>query len=280
MFRVLRAFRWIDNTKKLNLTNKIMNKLTVRVMKKYFTFSMLMMSMLMFTACNDDNEDTPPSSPFTGYWDIKLDKGTAKMFFYDDGKLQHNGREYTWKYDKTTRLLSTTDNDYQWEVTLTDTTAWAGVALWGNKGSVTNYRADPKLTAAHILTNRKWEYNDTIWKFKYNSGVLKLVYESGDRESHVYSQEGFGIKQAKESVVKGQINIESSYQNHDYNGYWTGSGGIIATVSGVGNIRIDNAYSYNNVRVTCHLTYRYVGSDGKVRVDTYKDMVLRPKAGN
>ena len=255
-------------------------------MKKIFTYVVLMMSMCLLTACpNDDDDDeggaraNTPSKPFAGYWKIKLEKGTTNMLFYNEGKLLHNGKEFIWNYDEKNQLLSTTDNDYQWEVTLADSTAWSGIALWGSKSSVTNYRAEARETAKQILTGRDWIYNDTVWKFvsDYDSNY-KLKYKSGDNERYLYNRDGFDVSSVKESIKQGRINIKAGYTDHDYSGYWTGNSQIIATVSGVCNIRIDNPYSYDNVRVTCHLTYRYVSSTGEVKSNTSKDMVLKPKA--
>ena len=190
-------------------------------MKKIFTYVVLFMGMCLFTACpndddDDDNRGKGASTPFAGYWKIKLEKGTTNMFFYDDGKLLYNGNQYIWKYDKSSGLLSTTANDYQWEVTLTDTTAWSGIALWGSKSSVTNYRAVAEETARQILTGREWVYNDTVWKFVYDVGNFgfKLRYKSGSSENYLYSRDGFSVSSVKESLVNVRIDLTSSYMNH------------------------------------------------------------------
>ena len=254
-------------------------------MKKMFTYGVLLMGMCLFTACTGDDDDEDRSvnrvtlsSPFAGYWKIKLDQGTTNLFFYDDGKLLYNGNEYVWKYDKSTGVMSTTVNDYQWEVTLTDSMAWTGIALWGDKSSVTNYRAAAEETAELILTSRDWVCNDTTWRFAYDGGNhFTLKYKSGDTENNIYTRDGFTISSVKESLVNGRINLKSDYRNYDYSGHWTGQSEILATAYGVCDIRIDNPYSYNEVRVRCHLTYRYE-TETEVRSDTSKDMILRPKS--
>ena len=262
---------------------KLTNEL---IMRSFISYALLLSGMILFSACSSDDDETTSShktasSPFVGYWKCKMEKGTTNILFYDNGTLLWNGSEYRWNYNENTALLSTTANDYQWEVTLVDSTAWSAIALWGNKSSVTNYRAEAGVSAKQILTDRKWEYNDTVYSFTSNSdeslSKFKITYRSGDNTYFLYNRDGFNTTSTKEYIADNKIIIKSNFTDYDV-GPWTGR--ITATMTGVCNMTIENPYSYDNVRVSCHLASRYTAADGTLLSTSTNDMLLKPRNRN
>jgi len=247
------------------------------VMKKFYVYAMLFMSMCLFTACPSDEDDDAPirrdftEQPFAGYWDC-----AKKMLFYENGTgiIPSSGESFVWQYDKSTRILSTTASDYQWEVTLIDSMAWTGIKLWGDRSSVTNRRIDPRKTAYLLLTDKEWISNDTIWKFSSvldDYSELKLSYseQNGFYNPFIYHHDHFcsdKLEKIKESIAEDKITVHLSHSlsnsSTSYSKYSC-------------DISIDHPYSHENIKATCYVSTRHYNNNVITEEKKYY-VVLRP----
>ena len=111
-------------------------------MKKYFSYAMFLMSMLVFTACpNDDDEDDSLNAPITGKWFLRE----------ANGEKYSSNRQY---------MLLNTDQTYQiypsgnpFGVRDNGTWTYDGSYLIVNKTS--KYRVDKLTSSTLVLSNEK-----------------------------------------------------------------------------------------------------------------------------
>jgi len=235
---------------------------------------MLFMSMCLFTACPpDDDEDngvtaynsSSVSRKLWGGWSSHSNNISTNLFLWDNGKMfysrtnQSASSNHTWNYNQTTGILSTTVNNMQWEITLSDSTAWAGIALYGNKSTVT-YSSNPYFSAMVVLTSRTWvnSTDNSEWtpNNSYNSSWLKL--SSGKNAFYIVPN----LAKIEESKMQDKIFIRE-YSSLTYE-----------TV--VYECIIEHPYSYNNVRVSCNWVPNY-GSISDFGSGYHSNAVFRPK---
>lgn len=172
-------------------------------MKKYLTYTLILMSVLLFTACpSDDDEDTPNiESQFIGYWTIpniyERTNGTREiynvlnMMLFENGTLKYFiGNKYStpieghWSYNKNTNTLVTDiqlDNrNLQWEITASSDNRWSGLSLWNDKNLAnTAQQGNSDELACIILHNLKWRNNDSsspITNLKMKETSLPRLY--------------------------------------------------------------------------------------------------------
>lgn len=225
-------------------------------MKNLFTYAMLFMSMCLFTACpSDDDDDVPAynsssvSRKLWGEWSRSINNGTTRLFFWDNGKMfyshtnQSASSDHVWSYNETTGILATTANNLQWEVTLCDSTVWTGIALSGNKGTVTFTRS-PLFAVMVILTTRTWvsSIDNSEWDSNgsYNSSWLEL--SNGKTDFFIIPND---LVKIEESILQDKLFIRE-YSSRSY-----------SSETVVYECIIDHPYSYDNVRVSCKWVPNY-----------------------
>lgn len=218
-----------------------------KIMKKYFYYVALFMSMFLLTACPSADEDEKESSNlFIGYW-----LGSKNIFLYEDGvmltgnKYNSNVTPSKWSYSDETKLLSTTSNGLQWEITLTDPSAWSGLDLGNNGKAVSFIRAGLDKTIDFILEG-DWEnydepfvYNNKTYYDRINISRFKSgpyteygvsILTGGGSKIHSYSS------YIEEKVVESKNQIEIYFEKSK-------------KTSKKGYIKICNPYSYYDVHL-------------------------------
>lgn len=157
-------------------------------MRKTFRFSRIASIValcMFFAACSNDNDpqdNDPQDQPYSeldseslaiinkhknmriwyGRWDWEGPTLRPDFIFYSDGtcdmvtKSLNNPPEYingVWSYDPDSKLLSTTCNDWAWNVSILTPTEWSGIVV--NGGSM-SYKRSGNLDPNEELIIGKW----------------------------------------------------------------------------------------------------------------------------
>lgn len=227
------------------------------------------MSICLFTDCssNDSDDDAPAynsssvSRKLWGGWRRSINNGSTELLLWDNGKLyykqtnQNSGSNFSWNYNEGTRILATTASDYQWEITLSDSTSWTGIALYGSKSTVKFSRASAFFSAMVALGERTWinSRDNTEWTPNNKYPETRLNMKNGNTRVQIIPDY---IVRIEESVAQDKIFVRQ-YSSYSYKQV------IYECV-------IDHPYSYKNIRVSCKWDPNY--GDGY-----HSDMYLRPK---
>lgn len=149
---------------------------------------------ITLSACGSDDDESSDqaslennlpeaSRAFIGYWRTTSNYGNPIIFFTDGTGLMLTGdyekdKGYSgyWTYDATTKVLATTMASWQFNVTLSNDNAWAGVTL--NTGNAVAYeRGDSLMYMKSIICESSWE-TDTI-----GCGISYTSYWQGHNPS-------------------------------------------------------------------------------------------------
>lgn len=146
-----------------------------------FTFLLIMSLSICIIACSSDNDDETTNPPteiseapednlpeevkaFLGYWVNQGNKGGDFIFWSDGTCWQLPGsydisyhQEGYWTYDTTTKILATTTGQWQWQITLSNSEAWAGFSLGSSKTTYTFKRGDNLSFMKALLSGSSWE---------------------------------------------------------------------------------------------------------------------------
>lgn len=212
-------------------------------------------------ACSSDSNDdiqTPEnnlpeaSKAFVGYWEDNSSTIKAVDFlFYADGtgKMWNDYNsvltEGYWTFNETTSILATTMNSWQFEVTLSNADAWAGISL----GSATskNYSRGSNFEAIKlILKYSSWKADSqTLNIFKYLSGTI--VPDIPDKYMNA-TECGYILSMYEDDItddfrIKYKLSLYSKYYNKDnsYRDYWEDKG--------YGTITIENPYMPSKTKI-------------------------------
>lgn len=226
---------------------------------------MIVDSCICFASCGDDNDEnkvpsynsSSTSRKLWGGWYRPANNLSQVMLLFDNGKMyfyetnQNGSYDFTWNYNDNTGILATTVGEKQWTVTLTDSTAWTGIMLWGKKESMTFKRLDALSEARIVLDKRIWVNisNGTEWTPAFRNNKYYYM-ENGNSYINIIP----GNAKVYESIAQDKIFIREFYSSK-----------IIYECV------IDHPYSYENVRVSCKWVSNY--GDGGHKSDLY----LRPK---
>lgn len=143
-------------------------------MKKFFTYTILLAGISLFTACqSDDDKDSPQfeeKNMLVGYW-----KANGNNFIlFDEGKMRINFSDIyeSWTYNETSKILATTaivgKVNLQWEITLISENKWTGIGLWNATASTTVAEfGDNSFLAQIFLSNTNWVNVDNSNKKVY-----------------------------------------------------------------------------------------------------------------
>ena len=148
---------------------------------KLITLLLTMFMSVSFAACSsDDDLNEEPESPednlpqearaFVGYWWNKMDGDN--FLFFGDGTCWLIPKEYRrndqfnagvchtsegyWTYDVSTKILATNIENYQWQVTLSNSEVWTGTSLYD--GKIYNFEIEDDFEYMKIiLASSSWE---------------------------------------------------------------------------------------------------------------------------
>ena len=132
---------------------------------------------------SEDSESETTLSPeeqkFVGYWYIRVGANEHYFLFLPDGKAVRSEQRYgewqythgEWQYNPQTKLLATTIDMWQFEVTAVFDNAWTGVTV--NTGRAVNAsRAEDKDYLERLLK---------IIDFSQSNGTSPIIYESSGK---------------------------------------------------------------------------------------------------
>lgn len=187
----------------------------------------LLFAMLAFATCSicavscaekaDDegssggNHQNPSESPednlpeearmLVGYWDI-TNYGSSRDFFLSaDGRCVFNSENdyfYYWTYDTETKILATTYPGYQYQVTLSNEQAWAGILLNNNKPfSFERYAGANFWQLPELWINEDGE-SLHIGRFYSNSFHIDRI----DSEDFTYNYTYYEGKYERKSIIR------------------------------------------------------------------------------
>ncbi|MFR3330073.1 MAG: hypothetical protein ACLTSL_07925 [Odoribacter splanchnicus] len=189
--------------------------------KLLFLFTMLVFVM----ACGDDNDNdnsdsTPgvePESPednlpeasktFVGLWINQGNKGGNFLFFGDGvcwmmlldtyGTHNYYHTDGYWTYDASTKILATTTNQWQWQVTLSNTEAWTGLSLGSGTAQTFKKEKDQLEFMKVILYNSFWEEtsDSTLTVLSYD------IFHSHSKEKYTSNFSGFSIGNSLDAAI-------------------------------------------------------------------------------
>lgn len=206
---------------------------------KIFTTALFALFMCVnLVSCSNDDEGVVPENPtspednlpeearaFVGCW-IKND-GTivaGDFIFWGDGTCwmrPANSYRSTiygyWAYNPETKILATTTNNWQWEVTLSNSEVWAGVSIASQKTLSFN-KASNESFFRWVLGTKTWKNDEDVY-LNY-SGYNSSLGWRNKVTGYYYSGEGDFKITEDESPDDYTFNYEFVY------GYNTGEGTI------------------------------------------------------
>jgi hypothetical protein len=222
----------------------------------------LLSALCIFSCSSGDDDDKEVSSginlseetePFVGYWKIyQASKGGDFIFFRDgtcwmyplNASNEDSHDDGYWDFDSETKILATTTNSWQWQVTLSNQFAWAGISL-GNS-TIQTFKKDTVVAdyAQKLLAFSNWEEaTDSILKlyayetFYSNSNTHYSVYYLG------YSKIAVGKTYIEFTLLDGNLTSAFTFtykiyniqkNSNRYNNYYT------VTKVGEGTARLTN----------------------------------------
>jgi hypothetical protein len=138
----------------------------------------------------DDNLPTE-ANMFVGYWINQTYKG-GDFIFFSDGicymyPFNSDGREDGyWNFDSSTKILATTTSNWQWQVTLSNSDAWAGVSLGSGSAQTFKKSEDKMALFKKLLEKTTWkESTDSILSIG-TQGSIASGYNLHDGYSYKY----------------------------------------------------------------------------------------------
>lgn len=113
--------------------------MSIPTSKKCLSCAIAALTLIGFSSCSkdddpDSNNPTDKFSEFVGEWEGDM----GDFMFFNDGNAKQisNNDKVTfgkWTFDKETRILATTVNDWQFQVTLSSNDSWAAANLAGTQ---------------------------------------------------------------------------------------------------------------------------------------------------
>ncbi len=153
---------------------------------KIFTTALFALFLCVnLVSCSNDDEGVVPENPtspednlpeearaFVGCW-IKNDNTivAGDFMFWGDGTCwmrpaTSNSTPYTifgyWTYNPETKILATTTNNWQWEVTLSNSKVWAGVSISSQKTLSFN-KASNESFFRWVLDTKNWKNDEEVY---------------------------------------------------------------------------------------------------------------------
>ena len=208
---------------------------------KIFTTALFALFMCVnLVSCSNDDEGVVPENPtspednlpeearaFVGCW-IKNDNTivAGDFMFWGDGTCwmcpaSSNSTRHTifgyWAYNPETKILATTTNNWQWEVTLSNSEVWAGVSIASQKTLSFN-KASNESFFRWVLDTKTWKNDEDVY-LNY-SGYNSSLGWRNKVTGYYYSEEGNFIITEDENPDDYTFNYEFVY------GYNTGEGTI------------------------------------------------------
>jgi|GEM_PF-6712915 len=131
---------------------------------------------------------SPEEQKFVGYWYIRVGANEHYFLFLPDGKAVRSEQRYgewqythgEWQYNPQTKLLATTIDMWQFEVTAIFDNSWTGVTV--NTGRAVNAsKAEDK------------EYLGLLLKridFSLSNGASPIIYEKSDKSKFYFFEDG------------------------------------------------------------------------------------------
>lgn len=185
---------------------------------RFSIFLIAVLSVVSLFSCSSDDDGVDKDSiesnlpaeakVFVGYWENQTSKGYS-YYFFEDGYCWTKARNYEghygstgyWTFDPATKILATTtEGNWQWQVTLSNSEAWAGVSL-GSNTTQTFKKEDNKYDFVYdLLLYSTWEESaDSTLTFMnrgnlgfnldgtINTGGAKVIIISEDDNTNDYT---------------------------------------------------------------------------------------------
>jgi hypothetical protein len=192
---------------------------------------------------NNAVEDNLPTETkmFVGYWmnETNTTKG-GNFIFFSDGNcfmypLNEDGRvDGYWTYDSSTKILATTTNLWQWQVTLSNSDAWAGVSLGSSSVQTFKKNNDKKAFFEKLLENSSWiSSNDSVSIGNYRS----IASGYSDRKGFSYVS-GWSLSGSLDFLTSTTLMQVSEDDNEDDNV-------VLYELYRVGERKVAYTYKYN-----------------------------------
>lgn len=216
------------------------------------TTVLVVLASVSFISCGSDDDDnvtppqgadgtTPPKggeeveSPednlpdvarsFIGYWRNTQSLVSNRDFvFYADGTCDNywtygGGYEKSgyWTFNEETNILATTIDTWQWNVTLSNSEAWAGI-LYGSEKSQSYNRDDAAFVFA-CLNNTEWECDTLSLRFlsrKYHA--IEFIGDDFPNSNRKYNLE-FAYREYNEhevQITSSRIDLDCSIECYGY----------------------------------------------------------------
>jgi hypothetical protein len=206
---------------------------------KRFTYltQLLVIAFLGFNiiSCSTEDDNGPSKGPeapednlpeeakaFLGYWENQGNKG-GNFVFFEDGICwmtplsSSSSNKYShisgyWTYDNLTQILATTTNEWQWQVTLSNSEAWAGVSLGSSTVQTFEKEKDPLILLKIILWSSSWkESADSTLNINY---YQSFTTSSDDKYTSDFS--GFNIDQTINLGTARYLEVLEDETENDY----------------------------------------------------------------
>lgn len=194
------------------------------------TIVVVIFASVCVVSCGDDDNGTPSkgeevespednlpeaSKSFIGYWRNSQSNlvSSCDFVFFPNGicRRYSSFRENFiddgyWTFNESTNILATTVGEWQWEVTLSNSEAWAGVSL-GSGASQTFSRDNIRYVLA-CIRNTEWEC-DTLTTTFYNlDGSLGIASDEHSGFSALSGYYGTKLESLSEiSIVNSTITM-------------------------------------------------------------------------
>ena len=159
-----------------------MRKSFLRKGTKVLTVVLLTTLGMQFVSCSKSDDDSnqlennlpDAAQAFVGYWTTTGYNGTSGFVFFPNGtcwKTYYAGcsAEGFWTYNESTMILATTIEDYQWQITLSNSESWAGIYIAPNKAVSFSRSSDVEYRSLLFTEYSTWSDKENKVKLTYNS---------------------------------------------------------------------------------------------------------------